>query len=106
LPLTLAESHVDVAVDLLETALQLLDPVHRVLDASGQFAYLGFQSVHAELGIDRPCRPRANHRGRAASVNLPLQHAEIPLQALQAVLQRPVLRACRRVRQGHRDKRQ
>jgi hypothetical protein len=42
LPRALAESQVDVAVDLLESALQLLDPVHRVLDASGQFAHLGF----------------------------------------------------------------
>jgi hypothetical protein len=31
----LAESQVDVAVDLLEPAPQLLDTVHRVLDASG-----------------------------------------------------------------------
>ena len=106
LPWTLAESQVDVAVDLLETAPQLLDPVHRVLDASGQFAHLGFQSVHAQLGIDRPCRPSADHRGRAAAVDLPLQHAEIPLQAIQAVLHRPILRACRRGRQGHDDERQ
>jgi hypothetical protein len=106
LPRALAESQVDVAVDLLETVPQLLDPVHRVLDAAGQFAHLGFQSVHAQLGIDRPCRPSADHRGRAATVNLPLQHAEIPLQAIQAVLHRPVLRACRRDRQDHDDERQ
>jgi hypothetical protein len=106
LTLPLAEAQVDVAVDLLETAPQLLDPVHRVLDASGQLAHLGFQSVHAKLGIDRPWRPSADHLGRAAPVNLPLKHAEIPLQAVQAVLHCPVLRACRRGRQGHDDKRQ
>jgi hypothetical protein len=104
LPRALAESQVDVAVYLLETAPQLLDPVHRVLDASSQFAHLSFQSIHAQLGIDRPRRPSANHLGPAA-VNLPLQHAQIPLQAIQAVLHRPVLRACRRVRQGHGDER-
>jgi hypothetical protein len=103
LHLALAESQVDVAVDLLETAPQLLDPVHRVLDASGQLAHLGFQAVHAKLGIDCPCRPSADHLGGGAAVDLPLQHAEIPLQAIQAVLHRPVLRACRRVRQGHGD---
>jgi hypothetical protein len=102
----LAESQVDIAVDLLETPPQLLDPVHRILDASGQFAHLGFQSVHAKLGIDRPRRASANHLGRGAPVNLPLQHAEIPLQAFQAVLHCPVLPACRRGRQGHDDKRQ
>jgi hypothetical protein len=104
LSLALAESQVEVAVDLLETAPQLLDPVHRILDASGQFAHLGFQAVHAKLGIDR--RSSANHLGRAAPVDLPLQHAEITLQAIQAVLRRSVLRECRRGRQGHDDERQ
>jgi hypothetical protein len=102
----LAQSQVDVAVDLLETVPQLLDPVHRVLDTAGQFAHLGFQSLHANLGIDRPCRAGADDLGRAAPVNLPLQHAQIPLQAFQAVLHRPVLRACRRGREDHDDKRQ
>ena len=106
LPRALAESQVDVAVDLLETVPQLLDPVHRVLDAAGQFAHLGFQSVHAKLGIDRPCRPSASHLGGGAAVDLPLQHAQIPLQAIQAVLHPPVLRACRCVRQAHDEKRQ
>src|SRR5438270_9219167 len=78
----LAESQIDVAVDLLETAPQLLDPVHRVLDTAGQFAHLGFQSLHANLGIDRACRPCADHL-RRAPVDTPLQHAEIPLQAIQ-----------------------
>jgi hypothetical protein len=106
LPLGLAETQVEVAVDLLETAPQLLDPVHRVLEASGQFAHLGFQSVHAKLGIDRPRRPSAGHLGRAAPVHLPLQHAEIPLQTIQAILHGPVLRVRRRGRQGHDDERQ
>ena len=97
LPLALAESQVDVAVDLLETAPQLLDPVHRVLDASGQFAHLGFQSVHAKLGIDRSCRASACQLGGGAAVDLPLQHAEIPLQAIQAILHPPLLRAGRGV---------
>jgi hypothetical protein len=105
LPRALAEPQVDVAVDLLETAPQLLDPVHRVLDASGKFAHLGFQSVHAKLGIDRR-RPSANHLGGAAPVNLPLQHAEVALQAIQAVLHPALLRACRRGRQAHDDERQ
>jgi hypothetical protein len=103
LPRALAESQVDVAVDLLETAPQLLDPVHRVLDASSQFAHLGFQSIHAQLGIDRPRRASVNHLGRAAAVNLPLQHAQIPLQAVQAVLHGPVLRARYGGRQGDDD---
>jgi hypothetical protein len=102
----LAKSQVHVGVDLLETAPQLLDPVHRVFDAAGQLAHLGFQSLHANLGIDRACRRSADDLGRAAAVNLPLQHAQIPLQAFQAVLHRPILRACRRRRQDHDDKRQ
>jgi hypothetical protein len=106
LPRTLAESHVDVAVDLLETASQLLDPVSRVLDVSGQLAHLGFQSVHAQLGIDRPCRTSASHLRRATAINLPLQHAEVPLEAIQALLHPSILRACRGVRQNHGDERQ
>jgi hypothetical protein len=104
--MVLAESQVDVAVDLLETVPQLLDPVRHVLDAAGQLPHLGFQSLHANLGIDRARRPSADHLGRAAPVDLSLQHAEIPLQAIETVLHRPVLRARRRGRQDHDEKRQ
>ena len=52
-PWTLAEPHLDVAVDLLDPAPQLLDPVHRVLDPPGQLAHLGFEPIHAQFGIDR-----------------------------------------------------
>jgi hypothetical protein len=106
LPRALAQSQVDIAVDLLQPAPQLLDPVHRVLNTSSQLAHLGFQAVHAKLGIDCPRRCSASHLGGGAAVDLSLQHAEIPLKAIQAILHRPVLRARRRVRQAHREERQ
>jgi len=77
--LALAEAQVDVVVDLLEPVPQLVDAVHRVFDASGQLAHLAFQPVHAQLGIDRRRRPSADDLGRAAAIDLPLQHAKIPL---------------------------
>src|SRR5271165_3647052 len=90
-PLTLGEPQVDVAIDLLDTPPQLLDPVCRVLDAPGQFAHLRFQPIHAQLGVDRRRRPPADELGRAAAIDLPLQHAEIAFQAIQAILDSPIL---------------
>ena len=56
--------HVDIAVDLLETAAQLLDPVHRVLDPPGQLAHLGFDPIHAQFGIDRAAGLRYFNRSQ------------------------------------------
>jgi len=95
----LAETNVDVAVDLLKTAAQLIDPVHRVLNASRQLPHLRLQSIHPQLDIDRS-RPRTGDLGRAPSVYLPLQHAQITLQVIQAVLHGPLLSLGSWVRQG------
>ena len=49
------------------------------------------------FAFDRSCRASACQLGGGAAVDLPLQHAEIPLQAIQAILHPPLLRACRGV---------
>jgi len=103
--LALAKSHLDVVVDLLKAVPQLIDSVDRGLNASGQVAHLRFQAIHAQFGVDRR-RSWAAGLDRSAAIDLPLQHAEIPLQAIQAVLYRPVLRTRRRVRHDRSDKRQ
>jgi hypothetical protein len=80
---------------LLKTAPQLLDTVDRVLDPPSQLAHLGLHAVHPQLGVDCGCRSCAGNLGRPPAINLPLQHAEIPLQAIQPVLDRTVLCVCR-----------
>jgi hypothetical protein len=60
----------------------LLDPIYRILDPSGKLAHLRFESIHAQFGVDRSAGTRVCNRGRTAAVDLPLQHAEIPLQTI------------------------
>ena len=85
-PCALAKSYIDVAVDLLQASPQLLDPVHRIFDPAGQLAHLRLEPIHAEFGIDRRTGARDDGRAAASAVDLPLQHAEIPLQAIETVL--------------------
>jgi hypothetical protein len=102
----LAKSHVDVAVDLLETPPQLLDAVYGVLDPPRQLAYLRFEPIHTQFGINGRSGTRGHNRSGTAAIDLPLQHAEVPFQAVQAVLNRPVLGLCRRDRSSDRDEHQ
>jgi hypothetical protein len=88
---TLTEPHVEVAVDLLDTAAKLLNAIHRILDPSGQLAHLGFQPIHAQFGVDcRACRTSRNLIWAAAAV-LTLQQREIALQTVKAILRGPIL---------------
>ena len=77
----------------------MLDPVCRVFDASGQLAHLCLEPIHAQLSVDR-AGTCGDDRAWSAAVDLPLQHAEVLLQAVQAVLHRPVLRVRGRDRRG------
>jgi hypothetical protein len=63
---------------LLETPLESLDPVYRVLDPTGELAHLRFEPVHPQLSVDGRTRTRVGDRRGAATVNLALQHAEVP----------------------------
>jgi hypothetical protein len=49
----LAQSHIYVTVYLLHPAAQLLNPVQRILDTSGQLAHLRFQPIHSQLSVNR-----------------------------------------------------
>jgi hypothetical protein len=60
----------------------LLDPIYRILDPSGELAHLRFEPIHAQFGVDRGAGTRVCNRGRAAAIDLPLQHAEVPLQTI------------------------
>jgi hypothetical protein len=86
----LAKSHIDIAVDLLQTPPQLLDPVYRILDPAGQRAHFRLDPVHPEFAVDRTWGARRNH-GPCTAVDLPLQHAEIPLQSIETVLHPSIL---------------
>jgi hypothetical protein len=77
--LTLAETHIEIAVDLLEAPPQLIDPVDRVLHPAGELAHLRLKPIHPQLSVDGRARNRVGDWGWAATVDLALQHAEIPL---------------------------
>jgi hypothetical protein len=98
--LALAKSHIDVAVYLLETPPQLVDPIYRILDPTGQLAHLRFEPIHAKFAVDRGAGARRGNRAACAAVDLPLQHAEIPLQSIETVLHCSILRSRRLRRQG------
>jgi hypothetical protein len=95
----LAKSDIDVAVYLLQAPPQLLDPIYRILDPAGQFAHLRLEPIHAKFAVDRPTGARRDDRAACTTVNLPLQHAEIPLQSIETVLHRSILRSRRLGRQ-------
>jgi hypothetical protein len=80
--LSLAKPHVDVAVDLFQAPPELFNAVYRVFDSAGQVAHLRFQPIHAKFGVDRRAGACQDRRAPAIAIDLPLQHAEVPLQAV------------------------
>src|SRR5262249_6250397 len=85
------EPHVEIAVDLLDTAAKPLNGIQRTLDPSGQLAHPGFQPIHAQFGVDcRAWRTSRNLTWAAAAV-LTLQQREIALQTVEAILRGPIL---------------
>src|SRR5262249_3359708 len=84
---TLTEPHVEVAVDLLDTAAKLLNAIHRTLDSSGQLPPLGFQPVHAQFDV----RCRAARNLICTAGVLALQQREIALQTVETILRGTIL---------------
>ena len=91
----MAKSHIDIAVYLLQPSTQLLDPIHSVLDPAGQLANLRLEPIYAKFAVYR--RVGASRDGGAActTVDLPLQHAEVPFQSIETVLRCAILRSRR-----------
>jgi len=98
--LALAKPDIDVAVYLLQAPPQLVNPIYRILDPTGQLAHLRFEPIHAKLAINRGAGTRRGNRAPCAAVHLPLQHAQIPLQPIETVLHRSILRSRHLSRQG------
>jgi hypothetical protein len=90
--LALAKSHVNIAVYLFQAPPQLLDPIYRILDPTRQVAHLGLDPIHTEFIIDRGAGASGDHRAACTAIDLPLQHAEIPLQSIETVLHCSILR--------------
>jgi hypothetical protein len=88
---TLTEPHVEVTVDLLDTAAKLLNAIDRILDPSSQFAHLGFEPVHAEFGINCRASGTTRYLTWPGAAILPLQQREIPLQTVETILHGPIL---------------
>jgi hypothetical protein len=102
----LAKSDIDVAVYLLHAPPQLLDPIYRILDPAGQLAHLRLEPIHAKFAVDRTAGARRDNRAAGTTVDLTLQHAEIPLQSIETVLHRSILRSRRLGRQGNGENHQ
>ncbi len=102
----IAHPHVDVGIDLLEPLAQLLDRVGVLLDLAGQLAHLSFDLLHADLGAGGAAAEVAvrAHRGRRTAIDLPLQHVEVALDAVEPFLHRGVLGPRRRRREQHDDR--
>lgn len=92
--LSLAVSDVDVAIDLLQPVPQLVDVVDHLLDAPGHFAHLRLEPIHSQFGVDRSIRTSTDDLRRAAAIDLTLQHAQVPLEAIQPILHGAILRMC------------
>jgi hypothetical protein len=104
--LALTKSDIDVAVYLLQAPPHLVDPIYRILDPTGQFAHRGLEPIHAKFAVDRSAGARRNNRAACTTVDLPLQHAEIPFQSIETVLHRSILRSRRLGWQGNDENHQ
>jgi hypothetical protein len=104
----LTESHIDVAVYLFEALAQLFDLVRHVLDTASQVAHLLLDPVHPNLEVDSDIAAGDAGWSRVpgVAINLPLQHAEIPLHAIEALLRRGVLRESHRYRRDREHSQQ
>ncbi len=93
-PWPLTEPHVDVAIHLFEALAQLVHIVGHILDPAGQVAHLLLEPIHPDLQVDGDITGGGAGRRRiaAVAVDLPLQHAEIALDPVEAFLHRRILR--------------
>jgi hypothetical protein len=99
----LAKSHIDVAVHLLQPPPELVYPIYRVLDPTGQLAHFCLEPIHAKFAVDRSAGARRNSWAACTTVDLPLQHAEIPFQSIETISHRSILRSRRLGRQGNSE---
>jgi hypothetical protein len=97
----LIEPDLNIAVDLFDTAAQLLDPVYCGFDPSSQLAHLCLDAVHSQFRLDRGLACWDGLTWTADAINLTLQHSQISLYAVQAVLRCPLLRPHRLARSHH-----
>jgi hypothetical protein len=74
----LAKSYIDVTVYLLQAPAELFYPIYRVLDPTGQLAHFRLESVHAKFAVDGGAGARSDNGAACTTVDLPLEHAEIP----------------------------
>jgi hypothetical protein len=102
----LAKSHIDVAVYLLQAPAELFYPIYRVLDPTGQLAHFRLEPIHSQFAVDRSAGACRDSGAACITVDLPLQHAEIPFQSFKTVFHRSILRTCRLGRQGNRENQQ
>jgi hypothetical protein len=105
--MSLSETDVDVAVDLLEALAQLLDLVGLVLDPPGQVAHLLLEPIHSHLQINRGVAAALGAWWRlaaGAAIDLTLQHAKVAFEAVETLLGRGILGLCRRTESGDRQK--
>jgi len=107
--LTLTEPHIDIAVDLLQALAKLLDLIGLVFDAAGQIAHLLLDPVHSNLNVNGGTPADLGARrclAASATIDLPLQHAQVAFQSIEALLHRSVLPPRRRYRDYHREEQQ
>jgi hypothetical protein len=102
----LAKSHIDVAIYLLQAPAELFYAIYRVLDPTGQLAHFRLKPIHAKFAVDRCAGARRDNGAACTTVDLPLQHAEIPFQSIETILHRSILRSRRLGRQGNRENHQ
>ena len=82
--------------------MELLGLVDEFLDPPGQVTHLSFEPAHAEFGTDRRAALTACHRRRRrAAIDLPLQHVEVALEAIEPLLRRAILAPARHRRGGY-----
>jgi hypothetical protein len=102
----LAKSHIDVAVYLLQAPAELFHPIYRVLDPTGQLSHFSLEPIHAQFAVDRSAGARRDGGAASITVDLPLQHAEIPFQSIEPAIHRSILRSRRLGRQGNGENHQ
>jgi hypothetical protein len=82
------------AAELFDSPAQLLDTICVFLDPAGQLAHLGFEPIHAKLGIDGRVAARRVNRNRttATVIDMPLQHVQIAFEPIEPLVWRAFLR--------------
>jgi hypothetical protein len=89
----LAKSHIDVAVYLLHSPPELFYSIYCVLDPTGQLTHFSLKPIHAKFVVDRSAGARRGSGATSTTIDLPLQHAEVPFQSIETVFHRSILRS-------------